>query len=165
MTDSENSMAKLAQRFKEEQERVGEVILHADFTYPLEIHGLDIRQIRHGETGISRTAIGSMVSIRPVAEGYKGKTFLGVYLGELPIDIVAGFQTKIKTLVVVTQINPAIFVPELNKIIYGIESWWGVIESEEQLRQITNDDIQNIWYVKALQELIEKQEQAPETEA
>jgi hypothetical protein len=48
--------------------------------------------------------------------------------------------------------NPAIFVFELNKIVFGAESWWGVIENEDELKKIkiTQDDIDNVWYVKAL---------------
>ncbi len=46
--------------------------------------------------------------------------------------------------------NPAIFVPELKKIIYGCESWWGEIESPEDFKEITSDDINNVWYVQLL---------------
>lgn len=46
--------------------------------------------------------------------------------------------------------NPAIFVPELGKIIFGMESWWGRIKSEEELKDITDGDIENVWYVKML---------------
>jgi len=51
--------------------------------------------------------------------------------------------------------NPAIFVFDLNEIIFGYESWWGVIESEKQLKEITNDVIDNVWYVKALKQIDE----------
>ena len=44
--------------------------------------------------------------------------------------------------------NPAIFVPELGKIIFGMESWWGRIKSEEELKDITDGDIENVWHVK-----------------
>ena len=49
--------------------------------------------------------------------------------------------------------NPAIYVPELGKIIFGMESWWGIIESPEELKDISDDDISNTWYVKLLQEM------------
>lgn len=39
---------------------------------------------------------------------------------------------------------------DLQRIIFGAESWWGIIESLEELKDITDDDINNIWYVKAL---------------
>ena len=55
--------------------------------------------------------------------------------------------------------NPAIFIPSLNKIVWGYGSWWGEIASAEKLHQITDSDIQNVWYVRALKQL---QSQQPE---
>jgi len=52
-----------------------------------------------------------------------------------------------------TTTNPAIFVFELNKIIYGMESFWAIIETKEDLKDITKDDIDNVWYVKLLKQL------------
>jgi hypothetical protein len=49
--------------------------------------------------------------------------------------------------------NPAIWVPDLKRIVFGMESWWGVIDNPDDLKQITDADIQNVWYVKALQGL------------
>ena len=49
--------------------------------------------------------------------------------------------------------NPGIFVFDLSKIIYGMESYWGIIDSEDDLKKITESDINDIWYVKALKEL------------
>ena len=44
--------------------------------------------------------------------------------------------------------NPAIYVPELRKIVFGCESWWGEIQSPDEIKDITDDDISNVWYVK-----------------
>lgn len=52
--------------------------------------------------------------------------------------------------------NPAIFVPEFNEIIWGAESWWSKIESPDDLKQITDADIENAWYVKALKKIEEE---------
>jgi hypothetical protein len=49
--------------------------------------------------------------------------------------------------------NPAIFVFDLKKIVYGAESWWGMVESEDDLRDITDSTIDNVWYVKAMKEM------------
>ena len=49
--------------------------------------------------------------------------------------------------------NPAIYVPELGKVIYGMESWWHAIKDEKELKDITDNDIDNVWYVKALKEV------------
>jgi hypothetical protein len=96
--------------------------------------------------------IGKWVSVRPVKVN---KTYLGVFLGELPLDIIHHYHIETKVLTVYPQRNPAIYVPDLKRIVWGIESWWGIIKSPDELRQITDADIQNVWYVKALKELTE----------
>ena len=47
-------------------------------------------------------------------------------------------------------------VPALKRIVYGSESWWTSIESEEGLRQITNEDIDNVPYVQLLKAMLKK---------
>lgn len=92
---------------------------------------------------------GQFVSIRPVSDM---KTYLGIYLG----DLATSFAYKVegeKFIMKRSGYNPAIFVPDLKKVVFGFESWWGEIESEEHLRQITNEDINNVWYVKALKQI------------
>ena len=53
--------------------------------------------------------------------------------------------------------NPAIYVFDLQRIIFGAESWWGIIENPEELKDITDDDINNIWYVKALKAMYKEE--------
>ena len=76
-----------------------------------------------------------------------------MFLGELPIGQNISYNRKSQVLDISFRNNPAIFVFELNKIIYGIESWWGIIETENDLKDISDQDINNIWYVKALNSL------------
>jgi hypothetical protein len=101
-------------------------------------------------SGFMDEEIGKFVRIRPCAREYQNKTFLGLYLGELPTGFQISHNTETKELNVRFNTNPAIFVFDLKKIIYGCESWWGFIESEDELKTITDIDIDNIWYVKAL---------------
>lgn len=97
---------------------------------------------------------GSWVAVRPVATAYEGKTFLGIYLGDLPFGPwQCGYYTKKSELTVIVRTNPCIFVPELGKNIWGYESWWGELSSPEDLKQITDADIENVWYVQALRAL------------
>jgi hypothetical protein len=35
--------------------------------------------------------------------------------------------------------------------------WWSEIESEDQIHNITDNDIQHIWYVKAMKQLAERE--------
>ena len=102
---------------------------------------------------LDKDKVGKFVKIRPCADEYDNKTFLGLYLGDLPIGNNISYSENTKELSVSFSCNPAIFVFELNKIIYGCQSWWGVIKSEEDLKSISDIDIDNVWYVKALKSL------------
>jgi len=93
--------------------------------------------------------VGDLVRIKPCGEEYGDKTYTGFLLGDLALSSTVSI-TDDKIVCNWSNYNPAIFVPELGKVIMGCESWWGVIKSEEDLRQITQDDIENVWYVKFL---------------
>lgn len=100
--------------------------------------------------------VGSFVSVRPCGEDYEGKTYLGIYLGDLPIGFNYTIDNESGVLAVAPGLgNPAIWTPALKRIVYGCESWWGPIKSPEDVdkMQITDDDIKNVWYVRMLKEL------------
>jgi len=124
--------------------------------YPLTIQGIegsfseDCTHHLHG--------CGQLVKINPCGEEYGKKTFLGIMLGDLPISTTVSFHHDDQKLHIGAMTNPAIFVPELKKIIYGCESWWGEIESPDDLKDITNEDIQNTWYVKLLKSMVDSGE-------
>jgi hypothetical protein len=56
--------------------------------------------------------------------------------------------------------NPAIVVPELGKVVMGCESWWGKINTQEDLEQISDEDIRKNWYVKLLLDMVEKKKES-----
>lgn len=96
--------------------------------------------------------MGALVKVRPCGEEYGNKTYLGFLIGEIALgSSITTIDDKIQ--LNFSSYNPAMFVPELKKVIYGAGSWWSEIESEEELKEITNDDIENVWYVKLLQGL------------
>lgn len=101
--------------------------------------------------------IGKLVRVRPCDEKYQGKTFLGIFLGELPIPMYVNYNKDEQMLSISNMYNPAIFVPEINEVVFGYESWWSLINPDEDIEDITNDDISNVWYVKMLNNL-DKQE-------
>lgn len=105
--------------------------------YLLTIKGIENRPIE--KCGFGHT-VGCLVAVRPCDEEYGEKTYLGIYLGELPIQILSSY-------------NPGIFVPELRKIVYGCGSWWREIKSVDELKAITDEDIENTWYVQLLQNM------------
>lgn len=76
------------------------------------------------------------------------KTYLGFYLGDLPVQSTVRYNEKDGTLKVGTFSNPAMFVPELGKIIWGAGSFWKAIKSKDELEQITDDDVEKVWYVQ-----------------
>lgn len=96
--------------------------------------------------------IGDWVAVRPCNEKYKGKTYLGILLGELPVGSGCTYSKK-KELEFYLHLNPAMYVPEIKDIIFGCGSWWHVLKKPEDLKKITKKRINNVWYVKALKEL------------
>jgi len=115
--------------------------------YPIEVSKINRKTELYC---LEKSNIGKFVKIAPCAEEHGGKTYLGLFLGDLPLDISVSHNPGTKELNLSYRANPAIFVFELNKIVFGAESWWGVIETEDELKEITQDDIDKVWYVKAL---------------
>lgn len=128
--------------------------------YPIEVSSIKVDPLYRNRNKPDGTfeKCGAFVSVRPCDEKYEGKTFLGILLGDLPFDLIISHDPESKKIEISAFRNPAIFIPEFNEIVWGIESWWGVIEKEEDLHEITDKDIQNVWYVKVLKELQEKKE-------
>jgi hypothetical protein len=96
---------------------------------------------------------GTLVAVRLAKSD---KTFLGIYLGDLTIDVHAMYHKVKKTLTLQPVTNPAIFVPEIDRLVWGCESWWKPLKSAEDLKEITDADIESVWYVRALKELASK---------
>lgn len=137
--------------------------------YPVEVSGIDFdvkigvsSKSFFGSLG-SEKGPGTFVSIRSCKKEHGDKTRLGLLIGYVPIHAGVEFSKETKRLKFsVSGDNPAIFVFDLNEVVLGCESFWGAIESEKQLREITNDDIQNVWYIKALKQLAEKKKEYPD---
>lgn len=99
----------------------------------------------------SRSRKCKLVAIRPVDES---KTYIGIYVGDLPLGATATYHRESGILSIEkTHYNPAIVVPDLRRVIMGCESWWCEIESTEDLRSITDEDIDSTWYMKVLKSL------------
>lgn len=93
------------------------------------------------------------VKITLCDDKYENKTFFGIHLGDLSHGISHRFLDKKEGIIEASHssFNPAIFVPEINKIVFGYESWWGRIEDPKDLEKlITKETIENVWYVKLL---------------
>ena len=95
---------------------------------------------------------GKYVAVR-ICENDNDKTYLGIYLGDFVIGNNYSYNRAKEELSIIAMTNPTIFIPELNKIVFGMESWWYELEKPEDLQEITNEDIDNVWYVQALKML------------
>lgn len=95
------------------------------------------------------------VSFVPVAVRLckNDKTYFGIYIGEIPWRMTASLNEETGCLTIDTVSNPGIYVPALGKIVYGAESWWRRLSPDEDVSDITDDDIRNTWYMKLLSEM------------
>lgn len=118
--------------------------------YPLTINGIENREIDFNGLG---HVCGALCEVSPCGDEYKGKSFIGFYLGHLPTQIYSSFNKSSGVLTNRTIGNPAIFVPELGKIIWGYESWWREIKSVEDFKGISQEDIESQWYVQLAKSL------------
>lgn len=131
--------------------------------YPVEVSGIDFdvkigvsSKSFFGSLG-SEKGPGTFVSIRSCKKEHGNKTRLGLLIGYVPIHAAVEYAKETKRLTFrVSGDNPAIFVFDLNEVVLGCESYWGAIENEKELREITNNDIENVWYIKALKQLSER---------
>lgn len=108
--------------------------------YPITVTSIIQKPINNTPLG---STIGTWVSINPCGEEYKNQTYLGILIGDLPLQTFVSFKENTGELIVDTMKNPCIYVPALKKIIYGAESWWTEIDSPEDIKDITNKDIDN----------------------
>lgn len=123
--------------------------------YPLTINGINNEKVDF--TGLGHVC-GALCEVSPCGEEYEGKSYIGIYLGDLPTGIHSSFDRTSGILTNRTIGNPAIFVPELRKIVWGYESWWREIKSIEDFKGITKEDIENTWYVRSARALQLKDE-------
>ena len=119
--------------------------------YPIEVDKIETEAIDfwHPKDRIP----GTPVAVRPADSE---TTYLGFYLGELPWFMTAKYDEKNKILSVIAPGNPAMLVPALGKIIRGAESWWHILKSPEDFKQITDKTIDSQWYVQMAKDMLKK---------
>jgi hypothetical protein len=105
--------------------------------------------------GFGASKKGCLVRVRPVGEAYGGKTYLGFYIGDGPAGASMKLEDGGSKMLIEFSGNPAIFVPDLGEMFFGYECWWCEVESEDDVREITNETIGGQWYVKALRAISE----------
>ena len=124
--------------------------------YPIKVSAINTEHFN--TEGLYSKRVGEIVKVRPCGKEYEGKTFLGILLGDLIVSPHISHDNKTNELNIGAMTNPAIFVPELKKIIYGYESWWATITNKDDLSglNISDEDIENTWYVKLLKTMYDK---------
>ena len=115
--------------------------------FPIEINEIKPHPI---EPTLYQNYIGKLCAVRPCRSDMDEKTYIGIFLGETVTEIHTIYHEDTKVLEQIPIYNPAILIPELNTIIHGYESWWHIIENDTELITITDDIIQNQWYMKFL---------------
>ncbi len=126
--------------------------------YPLTISAIEQPKEAAIVPGLYSRKVGCLVGVRPCGEEYGGKTYLGILLGEVDIGLIISHHPETLVLSINRMHNPAMFVPELKEVIYGQSSWWSVIESEDELKAITDDVIANQWYVKLFKDMTKEED-------
>ena len=121
--------------------------------YPIQVNAIETEKLE----GMMMYASGCPVCIKPCAEEYKGKSYLGLYLEDLPMMNSISYDEEKQSLKVGTVHNPAIYVFALKKIIFGAESWWCKINSPEDVKGISEEEIDNTWYVKLLKAMCQEE--------
>ena len=115
--------------------------------YPITVNNINVEQ--RDDWSLRQTDIGKLALIRPCGKEYEDKTYVGIFLGDLPCWQSVSFNRESGELITKMVSNPAIFVPALKKTIYGCESWWKIVEDESELtKEITDDVISSQWYVQ-----------------
>ena len=120
--------------------------------FPIEVSKVNtFGKMGFSEGITSGTDRGTLVAVRPVNSE---KTYLGVYIGHVPLGLNYAYDPKKKELNFYVRTNPAIVIPDLGcRVVMGAGSWWRELKKAEDLQQITDADIKNVWYVKALTQI------------
>ncbi|MCA9627649.1 MAG: hypothetical protein KC766_08290 [Myxococcales bacterium] len=104
---------------------------------------ITIRGVAFGDrTALVKNAdTGRLVKVRPCSGE---QTYIGVMIGDVSLGSSFGFnrQTQVAT-IRPSYGNPVMWVPALGRFVLGVESWWGTVEAEDDMHDITDEDIAN----------------------
>ena len=147
-----DALADLIGKFsKDIAEHKDKFYMMDEIEFPTEISGVTGSIARPRAGAMTDVKMGAFVKVRPCAEKYDDKTFLGIYIGDIPVELIYEVEKENKMLHVRTYGNCAFFVFELSTIIFGCESWWSEVKDMEDIdRLVTDADIDNTWYVQVL---------------
>ena len=121
--------------------------------FPISVNNVLVEQPSIG--GFAGYEIGQLVIVRPCDPSFGDKTYLGILVGEMPVQI--GLQYvredgELRVYNVMT--NPLIVIPEASAAVYGYESWWKSVDSPDDLKDITDEQIMSQPYMAALASMV-----------
>ncbi len=132
---------------------LGEPELFRNIEYPISIYGITFTGKLYHARG--RDQPGRLVKVRPCAPEFEDKTFLGIYLGDYAQSVGCSRNWKTGVLeVYLVDHNPMMWIPSRGCLVYGHSSFWGRIETVEQLTAISNETIDGLFYVQAMKALM-----------
>lgn len=131
---------------------LGEPELFKTLEYPIPIYGVTFTGKLYHARG--RNTPGTLAKVRPCEPEFENKTFLGIYLGDYAQSVGCSRNSTTGVLQVYLEgHNPMIWIPSRQRLVYGRNSFWGRIETVEQLTEISNETIDGLFYVQALKAL------------
>jgi len=150
-TDYKTGTGKLSKKQVEIVRKLFNVFKHLNWQLSFNHY----KEIKYSDRkSIDTHNCGKPVRIRSCRKEHGDKTYFGVLLGSAARGMSHSIDDDNIVTAEMSMFNPIIFIPELNDIVYGCESWWGEIGNEEELKKLITDDvIGNVWYVKLLTNL------------
>jgi len=154
----QEDLAKMADAMERDKVENGEIVGLEKMAFPVEVADVHVFDAK----GFSeRTQVGSLVRVRPCDKASGDKTYLGIFLGSMILEPDVFYRDKSHKLEVMMHRNPAMFVPELKRIVWGCVSWWSPVETPEDMeRMITDESIAKQPCVIALKAMIEAEKKA-----
>ena len=121
------------------------------------VRGIEYEEFAPKPPFLGRYKIGDICAVRPVTDNPENKSYLGVYLGDLPTGIMHSIKgDELIPMIGAFNRNPAIYCFELKRVVMGYESWWCRLDAIEDFKEITNADIDSVWYVQILKAMATK---------
>lgn len=93
--------------------------------YPIQVNSIKCDKMKQLMMGRA----GSLVKIRPCNKEYGDKTYLGLYLGNQPWSQTVSYNKELGELTVGMATNPAIYVFDLQRIIFGAEAGGALLKA------------------------------------
>lgn len=134
-------------------EMLAEKSLFKRISYPVTVNGIHFENTPMlGPSMMHPSA--KWVAVRPCGDEYAGRTYLGILLGDIALSLMVQLSKDGILGVSRSMHNPAIYVPDLHEVVFGCGSWWSPIKTQDEIRQITDQDIRNFWYMCAMKDLV-----------